>query len=449
MIERTPVETVAETEERTYLETHPWLTFHVDLNRADYRLWLLLGEATSKTQHLERALLRPEVAADLLQVYLVKGALATTAIEGNTLTEEEAAAVVADELTLPPSLAYLGQEVKNIIAAFNVIRGTIFDADDDEDLSTDLTVGRICEYNRLVLNGLELDEDVVPGRIREHSVVVGKYRGAPAQDCEYLLERLCDWLSSSAFEAPNDNPQLHWPLTLIKACVAHLYLAWIHPFGDGNGRTARLLELHILLSAGFPVPAGQLLSNHYNRTRERYYRQLAESSRTQNPLGFTLYGVEGYVDEVRAQLDRIWGMQYLDRWEQYVYQVFGEISSDAQHRRLRLIKDISSHSIQVTGTRALPAREPIPRSALRRLSPELALMYANTTDRTLNRDIRELEEMGLLGREPSGFVPDRTWCSALCRRPHGQGASIRSLSSRLPSSKSGDVQNQRSCDAAF
>ncbi len=397
--------TQAETDMRTYLETHPWLTFQVDLRQASYQLWLLLGEATSKTQHLERALLRPEVAADLQRVYLVKGALATTAIEGNTLTEEEAAAVVSGELKLPPSKAYLGKEVENVIAAFNLIRSTIFEADDDDEITTDLTVERICEYNRLVLDGLDRDDDVEPGKIREHSVVVGPYRGAPWEDCEYLLEQLCDWLNSDAFDAPEDQPQLHWPLTLIKACIAHLYLAWIHPFGDGNGRTARLLELHILLSEGFPVPAGQLLSNHYNRTRERYYRQLAEASRTKDPLGFTLYGIEGYVDEIRAQLDRIWGMQYVDRWEQYVYQRFGEINSDAQHRRLRLIKDISSQSIQVTGTRALPEREPIPRSALRRLSPELALMYANKTDRTLNRDLEELEEMGLLQRDSRGFTP--------------------------------------------
>ena len=97
------------------------------------------------------------------------------------------------------------------------------------------------------------------------------------------------------------------------------------------------------------------MSNHYNKTRERYYRRLAESSRTQKPLDFVFYGVEGFVDEIRAQIkDRIWSMQYADRWEQYIYQSFGEISSDAEHRRLRLIKDISTSSIQVTQGRALP-----------------------------------------------------------------------------------------------
>jgi hypothetical protein len=39
------------------------------------------------------------------------------------------------------------------------------------------------------------------------------------------------------------------PNLQIKNCAAPLYLAWVHPFGGGNGRTARLLEFHILLSA--------------------------------------------------------------------------------------------------------------------------------------------------------------------------------------------------------
>lgn len=401
-MQRTLERTVA----RTYLQTHPWLKFKLDLGHADYRLWLLLGEATSKTQHLERTLLRPEVAAELLRVYLVRGAVATTAIEGNTLSEEEASAVLSDDLKLPPSKAYLGREVRNIVEAFNLIQERVFAAEFDDAVSTDLTVDTIREYNKRVLHDLELEKGVVPGEIREHSVVVARYRGAPGEDCEYLLERLCDWLNSGDFDAPDERPELHWPLTFIKACVAHLYMAWIHPFGDGNGRTARLLELHILLAEGFPVPSAQLLSNHYNRTRDRYYRQLANSSRSQDPLDFTLYGIEGYVDELRAQLDRIWSMQYIDRWEQYVYQRFGEISSEAQHRRLRLIKDLSNSSIQVNEGRPLPDLEPVPKMALRRLSPELAEMYASKTDKTLNRDIRELEEMKLLRRVEGGFVPD-------------------------------------------
>ena len=49
---------------------------------------------------------------------------------------------------------------------------------------------------------------------------------------------------------------------ILKAIFAHLYLVWIHPFGDGNGRTARLLEFHILTAASLPYPVTHLLSNY-------------------------------------------------------------------------------------------------------------------------------------------------------------------------------------------
>jgi Fic family protein len=83
---------------------------------------------------------------------------------------------------------------------------------------------------------------------------------------------------------------------ILKAVVAHLYLAWIHPFGDGNGRTARLVEFQILLSSGVPSPAAHLLSNHYNQTRSEYYRQLDRASKSGGELApFIEYGARGFV----------------------------------------------------------------------------------------------------------------------------------------------------------
>jgi len=113
------------------------------------------------------------------------------------------------------------------------------------------------EYNRIVLQGLDLEEGVVPGEIRKHSVVVGSYRAAPAEDCDYLLERLSDWLEAD-FEPPEPDFRLPW--VILKAVVAHLYFVWIHPFGDGNGRTARLMELQTLLAAGVPTPTSKTVS---------------------------------------------------------------------------------------------------------------------------------------------------------------------------------------------
>jgi Fic family protein len=355
--------------------------------------WVLLGEAKSKSQHVGRALLSPEAAAELLEVYLAKGMLATTAIEGNTLSEEEVRRILDRTLDLPPSREYLEKEVENVLAAYNVAASEVL-----ENPRLTFSVQRLCDYNRLILDGLELEKDLVPGRIRNHSVVVGPYRAAPAEDAEHLLQRLCDWLNGDQFDPPAGAKGLAAPMAILKAIVAHLYLAWIHPFGDGNGRTARLLELQILLSAGFSLPTCQLLSNHYNLTRSDYYRHLALSSRDKDGvIGFVQYAVRGFVDQLKEQLDVIRKVQFEDRWEQYVYQRFGERRGDTANRRLRLVLDVS-RSFHASG-------HPVGKREIPGLTPRLAGAYATKTEKTLTRDLNAIKELGLLRRQDHGWLP--------------------------------------------
>jgi cell filamentation protein, protein adenylyltransferase len=378
---------------KPYLDSHSHIDFKVDLRPLSPATWLLLGEAKSKCQHVGRALLSPTAARELLQVYLAKGMLATTAIEGNTLSEDEVRQILDRTLELPPSREYLEREIENVLAAYNLASKELL-----EDPDLPFSVARLCEYNRLILDGLDLEEGVVPGEIRRHPVVVGTYRAAPAEDAEYLLTRLCAWLDSDEFDARSDSPQLAAPLAIVKAVVAHLYLAWIHPFGDGNGRTARLLELQILLSAGFPVPTCQLLSNHYNQTRSEYYRQLAISSREPNGLlSFLAYAAQGFVDQLREQLDTIWRQQFEDRWEQFVYQAFGERRSETHNRRLRLVLDLS-RTFHASG-------QPVLKRGIPDLTPRLAAAYATKTEKTLSRDLNAIERLGLLRQEQGGWVP--------------------------------------------
>jgi hypothetical protein len=82
---------------------------------------MLLGEARSKCEHIANVPLRPATAEQLHLLYLAKGALATTAIEGNTLSEDEVVRHLQGKLQLPPSKEYLAKEIDNIVAACNRI----------------------------------------------------------------------------------------------------------------------------------------------------------------------------------------------------------------------------------------------------------------------------------------------------------------------------------------
>jgi Fic family protein len=291
---------------RSYERTHPWVNYTVDLRSASHKLWMLLGEARSKCEHIAGVPLRPKDAEGLYEVYLTKGVHATTSIEGNTLFEDEVRKRVKGQLKLPDSREYLGREIDNIVKACHEIMKGVLKRPDNP-----LTSKHICHFNATVLSGLDVDEDTTPGEFREHSVGVAGYRGAPAKDCPYLVDRLCEWLNGPDFQSPDRD--MSFALLIIKAVLAHLYIAWIHPFGDGNGRTARLIEYQLLVQSGtVPFPAGHLLSNHYNKTRTRYYRELDRTSKSGDVIPFLLYAIEGFVDGLREQLAYIREHQYRD-----------------------------------------------------------------------------------------------------------------------------------------
>ncbi len=287
----------------SYQETHSCINFQCDLKEAPSALWMLLGEAQSKCQHIAGVPLKPSVAQNLYLVYLTKGVHATTSIEGNTLSEEQIKQQIEGQLRLPKSQEYLAQEVQNVIDACNQITQDL-----RREPKLKMTPELICRFNALVMRGLEVKEDVRPGEIRRHSVGVGSYRGAPWQDCQYLVGRLCDWLNND-FDAPSDG--LRFAYAIIKTILAHLYIAWIHPFGDGNGRTARLIEFLLLVQSGVPWPAGHLLSNHYNKTRSKYYAELERSSKAADGVvRFITYALEGFVDGLKEQLEYIRNQQW-------------------------------------------------------------------------------------------------------------------------------------------
>ena len=366
---------------RRYLETHPWITFKAtDVNDLGPIAWMLLGEARSKCEHLAGAPLQPDAAQQLYRVALVKGAQATTAIEGNTLTEEQVEGILEGTFRAPPSRAYQEREVRNVLDALQEIDDAVMG-----NTSPVITMELICEYNRRLLDGTQHDSQVLPGKVREFSVVVAAYRGAPAEDCEYLLERLAEWLESDVFKS--EDPELHFALVATCAMYTHLYIAWIHPFGDGNGRTARLLEFLILARSGLvPLPAAHLLSNHYNLTRDQYYSELGRASQTGRSVDFLTYAAQGLVDGLRDQIDQVRQHQLDVTWINYVHQVMNQYPPSPARDRQRAV------------VLAMPSDRDVTKDEIPMLTPGLAALYATKGPRTLSRDLNKLSVSGLVHR---------------------------------------------------
>ncbi|MER6430888.1 Fic family protein [Streptomyces sp900105245] len=371
---------------RSYEESHPWINFELNLEKLDHKCWMLVGEAVSKLDHIAGVPLQPSVASELNQIYLSKGAHATTQIEGNTLSEKQVRQRVDHELSLPPSQEYLGQEVDNVVTGYNLI---IDDVLERHPLS--LTVDRIEEFNRIVLEDLT-GADATPGQIRTTSVLVGShYRGAPAEDCRYLLDRLCDWLE--AMRKQTLDTEYEKPVAVLSAILAHLYIAWIHPFEDGNGRTARLVEFQLLVRSGAPTVAAHVLADHYNKTRSAYYKELRRTSelKPHSVNGFIAYALQGLVDGLRQQIEEIQSQQLGVTWVNFVHDAFRDKHTPACTRQRLLIL-------------SLPPQEWTTKASIRELTPQLALAYADKQDKSVTRDVNALEAMGLLAKHKRGTV---------------------------------------------
>jgi Fic family protein len=350
---------------------------------------MLLGEAQSKCAHISGVPLTSQVAEQLHKVYLAKGAWASTAIEGNSLTEEEVRRRLEGNLPLPESREYLGIEIDNIFKAINETLALGLNSDGQ------LTPAQILEMHRLILEGLpNLSEEVVPGAFRTIGVGVADYGAPSAQYVEFLVQRLCNWLNEPVFRDPHSD---RIAFGILRAIIAHVYLAWIHPFSDGNGRTARLVEFKMLIEAGVPTPAAHLLSNHYNLTRTEYYRQLSYSSKSGGELHrFIEYSLVGFVDGLREQLDLIREHQWTIAWRSFVHARLPDEDGAVAIRRRHLVLDLTSLD------------EPVESDEIRDVSARVARDYAGVRDWTLRRDLIALVEMGLLIRADAGLIANKS-----------------------------------------
>lgn len=158
----------------------------------------------------------------------------SNAIEGNTLTRHETALVVEKGLTVGGKTLVEHLEATNHARALDWVTAQI------KRSPQDLTEKDILHIHNIILKGID-DQNAgryrnIPVRISGSTVILPNPRKVPT-----LMEDFIIWLKNS-FE-------LH-PIEL--ALEAHYQLVTIHPFVDGNGRTARLLMNMILLMSGYP-----------------------------------------------------------------------------------------------------------------------------------------------------------------------------------------------------
>lgn len=344
----------------------------------------------------------PQYYSELMQVALIKGAQSTTAIEGNTLTDEEILKL-QEGAKLPPSIAYQGQEVSNILEAF----GTLLNETIYEDKEQLITKELLKRFHRMVGKDLGQHFGAIPGRFRESDVIVGTYQCPDYRDVETLVDQYCVFLRETfRYE---DGKQTFSDL-FIEAIVAHVYLEWIHPFGDGNGRTGRLIEFYILLRGGNPDITLHVLSNYYNLTRPEYYRQLDKAYQTRDLSEFISYALVGFRDGLQQILEKIQASQLTMTWQRYVYDKFDNVEGQGQRE---VFKRKRTFALEI------PIDKKFSKEEIPNLNIALARLYSNISEKTLERDISELLELEILNQEDGKYFANISALNKMIARRKG------------------------------
>ena len=345
----------------------------------------LLGQCFAYVNAMFHIPIRPDYNDELHIVSFNKGALATTAIEGNTLTERDLSVILSGR-NLEPSKRYLQIEVENVLEAFKTIYKKLV-LDENPSL---ITPELIKYFHEMIGKNIGEAFGGNPGQFRRQNVTVGVvYRPPPFEQVEEYVEKLCDWLRRVFHYDSGQN----FDDAVIQAIITHVYIAWIHPFMDGNGRTARLLEFYLILRAGVPSFASHILSNHYNDTRNQYYKQLENATETGDLNDFIQYSLEGFRDGLENILKIIYEKQMKSTWNNYVHDIIEKIKGK-NSKSLRRLRQLAYY---------IPADRFYSLDEIRLLSRGIAEAYINLNQITLRRDLDLLSIMGILKTEKGRY----------------------------------------------
>jgi Fic family protein len=236
-----------------------------DLSGTDYMYFSHIEERLHELDNRVRTMrsqigsLSTQAHSHIEQYFKIKGIYHSNAIEGNALSIGETRKVVEQGLTLSGKSLRDQAEAKNLSHALDRME-EIASAKD-----IPITLKDIRELHKLILKGIQ---DDFAGNYRDGEVEISgsDYQPPKAYEISQKMAELGDYLQSVT-SAESE----HTDLPILNATAVHAWLARIHPFVDGNGRTSRILMNLILIRSGYPICVVT------QEERLRYYDALEES----------------------------------------------------------------------------------------------------------------------------------------------------------------------------
>ena len=245
----------------------------------------------------------------------IKTIHSSLSIEGNTLTEEQITALIENKRIIGPEKDV--NEVLNAISVYNQL-----------DSFDPISSKSFLKAHEILMKGLVADN----GKYRNKGVGIMAgdriaHMAPPAENVSHLMKDLFSYIKVSK------------EISLIKSCVFHYEMEFIHPFIDGNGRMGRLWQTLILMKE-HPVFEFIPFENIIHKTQSEYYHALSQSDKSGNSTPFIEYMLTVIDDSLFKMLD--FKSRILNTEDRLTY--FSELNKTEFSRKdyMNVFKEISS-----------------------------------------------------------------------------------------------------------
>ena len=237
----------------------------------------------------------PKWEVSLRREALLRSAHSSTAIEGNPLSFEQVSDLAAGRDIMVRRKDK--QEILNYLEALEKIP--------DFAKEINLKVDDFLKIHEIVTKEtLENPGDEGVFRNRQVYVVNGAtgeivFTPPPTKEIPKLVKEFLDWFNSQ------ESSEID---SVLEAGVTHYEIARMHPFIDGNGRTARIMATLVLCNRGFDVKRFFALDDYYDKDRRSYYAALNKIDQNTLDLSEWLeYFTEGVAVSIKAVKDKVIG----------------------------------------------------------------------------------------------------------------------------------------------
>jgi Fic family protein len=241
----------------------------------------------------------PKVFFQLKHIFHTLESIGSARIEGNNTTiAEYIETKLSDVKVVTPSIL----EIQNIEKAMAFI----------EENVNDYPINRafLSEMHKKIVDGLlpppNGEGDSTPGDYRKVNLKINKSSHKPPEwlAVEDYMNELLEFVNK------DDSPKYD----LLKTAIAHHRFVWIHPFGNGNGRTVRLFTYAMLVKAGFNVNVGRIINPTavFCSNRNDYYKFLSEADEgtVEGLTSWIEYVLKGLKDEIE-KIDKLSDYNFL------------------------------------------------------------------------------------------------------------------------------------------